>query len=275
MRSHLIPSFSLVSACFLLLASASPARAQCGVNTIGFGNVGIVTGNSFHAEIVATRTGLPKLMSPIPGLPPESVARDGQGRVRSERVAGPFKRDSGDETGSKVEEHLITICDPVAQTITKIDTMNATAEIIHSRPSAPSQPSPTHRRTFCSSRLPSNRNSNPNMTVEDLGDRTIEGVEAHGERIIMKPMLAPTGNGDPSPGESVTTIWCSDELSAVVLRITENTKSGFKSSVAMRNIERTVPDPALFQIPEGYAVTETLQEPRGLTKPAEELESQP
>ncbi len=275
MRRFLLPPFILVSACFLLLVSASAVGAQCGVNTVGFGDIGIVTGNSFHAEIVSTRTGLPKLLSPIAGLPPESVARDGQGRVRIERAAGEFKRDNGADEGSKVHEHLISICDTGAQTMTKIDTMNATAEIIHSRPSALSQPSPSHRRTFCSSRMPSNRNSNPNMTVEDLGDRTIEGVQAHGERIIMKPMLASTSGGDSSLGENITTIWCSDELSAVVLRVNENTKSGSKSTVAMQNIERTEPDPALFQVPQDYTITESIAEPRGFQKQAAEPSGQP
>jgi len=30
----------------------------------------------------------------------------------------------------------------------------------------------------------------------------------------------------------------------------------------MRNIERSEPDPTLFQIPQGYTVTESVEEPR-------------
>jgi hypothetical protein len=61
--------------------------------------------------------------------------------------------------------------------------------------------------------------------------------------------------------------WCSDFLSALVLRINGNTKTGVKSTLAMQKIERTEPDPALFQIPEGYAVTESVAEPRKRVTP--------
>lgn len=54
--------------------------------------------------------------------------------------------------------------------------------------------------------------------------------------------------------------WCSEELSALVLVITENAKSGSTSTVAMQKIERTEPDPSLFQIPADYAVTESVAE---------------
>lgn len=52
-------SFGLATASFALLLSAvaPSANAQCGVNTLGFGNAGIVTDNPFHAEVVVTRSG--------------------------------------------------------------------------------------------------------------------------------------------------------------------------------------------------------------------------
>ena len=69
--------------------------------------------------------------------------------------------------------------------------------------------------------------------------------------------------GEESPNrESTSELWCSDSLSALVLRITGNTKSGMKSAIAMQKIERTEADAALFQIPPDYAVTESVAEPR-------------
>jgi hypothetical protein len=262
MRSFLRLSFGLLSGCCLLLLFASTTQAQCGVNTVGYGDVGIVTGNPFHAEGVVTRAGTTALMSTI--LPqPRTVARDSEGRIRTERVGGEYKRHTGTQAGSNVEEHWITICDPVAQTLTQIDTLNATAKIIHSRLSAPNSAA-FRKRTYCSTRLLSDRNTH--VQVEDLGNQIIEGVEAHGVRITI-PMLG-TPIGDASlGGESITERWCSDDLSALILTNSKDSKGGLKSTVAMWNIERTERDPELFQIPQGYAVSESVAEPHGRHTP--------
>lgn len=279
MRSHRFISVSLLTTCFLLLLTASSTKAQCGRNTLGYGDVGVVANNPFHAEIVVTRSGPPELRSVPLESPlvqqPLSVARDTQGRVRIERVGGEFKRDNGPETGSQVQEHTITICDPVAETLTRINTVNATATIIHSRPSAQSSTGlrSIPPRSFCSSRLSLARNA-ARFQAEDLGIQIIEGVEAHGERITL-PMLGATA-GEVSPnGENTSELWCSDSLSALVLRITANTKTGVKSTLAMEKIERTEPDPALFQIPPDYAVTESVAEPRDHRTPNPAPNEQP
>jgi hypothetical protein len=262
MRSCRFLRFSLVSSCFLLLFAASPAEAQCSANIIGFGDIGVVSGNPFRAEVTRTTTGHTDTNAPLKLSYPEWAARDSQGRIRTERVAGEFKRDTGPDAGSKVQGHIIMICDPVAQTLTQIDTATLTAKIIHSRPSAPRAPElpSAARRSFCSARLPSDRMPG-RLQVQDLGYQTIEGVEAHGERETL-PMLGATVGEESPNGESTSELWCSDSLSALVLRITGNTKSGMKSAIAMQKIERTEPDAALFQIPPDYAVTESVAEPR-------------
>ncbi len=253
MRSCLRLFFWFMSACFLSFVSAPSSQAQCGVNTIGFGNVGLVSGNPFHAEIVSTSSRPSPLQGALAERGPEVVGRDGEGRARTDWVTGPVKRDTGPEVGSQVQQHIIMICDTSAQTLTQIDTLNAMVKIIHSQPSAV-----LPRRSFCATRLPSNRVAH--QPVEDLGDQVIEGVQAHGVRTRLRgPGMA--ADGELSVGESLRDVWCSDELSAVVLIVTENTKTGAKSSTAMRNIERTEPDPALFQIPPDYAVSESVAEP--------------
>jgi hypothetical protein len=275
MRSHRCLSFSLLTTCFLLLLAASSTKAQCGPNTVGVGDVGIITNNPFHAEVTHTTTGHTDMNATLRPHFPEWVARDGQGRIRTERIAGEFKRDTGPDAGSKVEAHIIMICDPIAQTMTQIDTATLTAKIIHSRPSAPRatglQLAP--RRSYCSTRLPSDRMAG-RLPVQDLGYQTIEGVEAHGERETL-PMLGATSTEESSNGESTSELWCSDSLSALVLRITSNTKSGVKSTIAMQKIERTEPDPALFQIPSDYAITESVAEPRDHRTPNPAPNEQP
>lgn len=91
----------LATACVLVFVSASPAKAQCGVNSLGYGDVGLVSQNPFHAEIVVTRSGSTLLNSVIPPRPPELVARDSEGRIRTERVRGEFQHDNGPDAGTK------------------------------------------------------------------------------------------------------------------------------------------------------------------------------
>jgi hypothetical protein len=279
MRSHRFLSFSLLTTCFALFFTAPSTKAQCGRNTLGYGDVGIVANNPFHAEMVVTRSGPPELPSVLEQSPlvqrPLSVARDTQGRVRIERVGGEFHHDNGPEAGSKVQEHTITICDPVAETLTRINTVNATATIIRFRPSAPrsSDLQPATPRSFCSSRLPSDR-ARQHLQVEDLGTQIIEGVEARGERITL-PMLAATSGEESPSGASTTDRWCSDSLSALVLTINANSETGVKSTIAMQKIERTEPDPTLFQIPPDYAVTESIAEPRKRVTPNPAPTAQP
>ena len=74
-------------------------------------------------------------------------------------------------------------------------------------------------------------------------------------------LVATTGEESPN-GDNTSELWCSDSLSALVLRITANTKTGVKSTLAMQKIEHTEPDPALFQIPPDYAIAESVAEPR-------------
>jgi hypothetical protein len=260
-------SFGLATACFaLLLSAAAPsANAQCGVNTLGFGNAGIVTDNPFHAEIVVTHTTNDEPPSPPPSHAPELIARDSQGRVRTERATGQFLHENGAEAGAKTEQHIIMICDPVTQTLTQIDTLSASAKIIRARPSAPNSPRPQGLppRTFCSSRLFLNHQGQ--MKGEDLGVQTIEGVEAHGERITMPRPETPAG-GEPAAdaiGGNVREIWCSDQLSVVVLTVMPHMRTGAKSTIAMQNIERTEPDASLFQIPRDYSISESIAEPHG------------
>ncbi|HXZ12733.1 MAG TPA: hypothetical protein VEG64_10095 [Candidatus Sulfotelmatobacter sp.] len=253
MRSYSATFIRLVGLGALVMICTSAARGQCGVNSRGFGDLGIVSGNPFTAEIVITRSDSPSLAPPPLLLLPEQVARDGEGRVRVDRAGGKFKHDNGPETGTEEVAHAIEICDTGAETLTMMDTVNATAKIVHARPSALSRSLAT--RTFCSTRFPSARN--PNVAVEDLGERVIEGVAAHGKRITSQTLTI-GGNADGAAGATLAEVWCSDEIAAVVLRTTENTRTGAKTTTAMQKIERSEPDPALFQIPADYAVTESV-----------------
>ena len=256
MRSHVLLSLTLITPCFLLLLCATPADAQCTANTIAFGKVGIVTGNPLRAEIVETSSDPSDTQKTVHELPPLSVARDSQGRVRTDRTV--FTSNSTAASGTKVELHLILICDPVAQSTTQIDQLNATAKIMRSRDSSANSPA-IQPRSLCSNQL--HFKSTSNALVEDLGTQSIEGIEAHGVRITRKSRNDTAAGEESANVERVSELWCSDEVSALVLTSSEDKKNSVKTTVAMRNIERAEPDPALFKIQPGYTVSESVPDP--------------
>jgi hypothetical protein len=253
MRNNLLWSLPIVA---VLLAVPIPAKAQCPAAAID--QVAVTANNAFHAEYVTTTTKAQVVTPALPRPKPRQVARDSQGRVRAESALGEFQYETGADAGTTAEEHLIRICDPVAHTLTLIDTLNHTAKIMRLPARTEPLASTTPHRTFCSKLFPFNHSGD--QQVEDLGEQNIEGVIAHGAR-IENPGLHPLNGDDSSAGHSTTEIWCSDELSAVVLTIRESPRTGSKITIAMRNIERAEPDPGLFQIPDGYTVTERVREP--------------
>jgi hypothetical protein len=279
----------ILAVCFSTLIFAGSANAQCGVNTVQFSNIGIVPENPFQAEYVTTSS-IPAAFAGVSrARSPELVARDSQGRVRIERSAGKFEMDTGPQAGSAQEEHVISICDPVKQTLTQIDTLNKTAQIRHSRPSAPSSSrrSTGAQKTVCSRILPRITNGGV-MQVEDLGHRTIEGLDAQGVRITMKSMIGSQTSEEGGAQSTRSTLqamdpvqeggssgangfsdgssqerWCSEELAILVLQTNSNSKAETTSSRALTNLERREPDPALFQIPADYTIGEIVAQPLG------------
>jgi hypothetical protein len=267
-----------LAACFSGFLFAGSANAQCGGNSVQFSGIGLMPGNPFQAERVETSlVPTPPDVANHPYLY-ELVARDFEGRVRIERSAGNFEMHTGAQAGSTQERHRISICDPVNQTLTDLDTLNKTAQIRHSRPSAPSA-STDAQKVVCSRILPRINNGSI-MQVEDLGHRTIEGVDSQGVRITMKSVSAtqqseeddaegtqtslPPSNPGPAPWTpSAQERWCSEELGAVMLQTTTLARIGTKSSFGLTNLQRFEPDPALFQIPAGYTVSEIVPRPLG------------
>ncbi len=92
----------------------------------------------------------------------------------------------------------------------------------------------------------------PDISVEDLGYREIEGISARGVRL--------TNLGTESDGEwsgkpvRITETWASDDLAATILEIRTNPRKQMEDIVTLTNIRREEPDHSLFEIPPGYKV---------------------
>jgi len=93
----------------------------------------------------------------------------------------------------------------------------------------------------------------PQFTSEDLGTQIIDGLEAVGTREMT---TYPTGfQGNDRPFAATRETWCSVDLRVVVLNKMDNPQSG-QTIIRLTNIDRSEPDPSLFQVPADYTVTQ-------------------
>jgi hypothetical protein len=240
--------------------------AQCGGGLIGLGGVKGLSGNPFRAEVKQTfqehNAGVVRTIHP--GM--QQVARDTQGRVRIDINAGKFKVQSGPGEGTEEEQHHITICDPVKGESILLDTLNKTATVLKTRMGLAATQSPAGDAlpSFCSRqfRMPPNF---PDTEVEDLGHRSIEGMDAQGMRqrrtVQLQNGVNSGASAPPLVPINVTETWCSEELGAVILRVTGTEEERNTTTIAMVNIQRGEPDEALFQIPPDYRVAERVNDP--------------
>ncbi|MGH9836976.1 MAG: hypothetical protein ACREBD_00710 [Blastocatellia bacterium] len=88
---------------------------------------------------------------------------------------------------------------------------------------------------------------------ESLGAQTVEGVQAEGTRITF---TIPAGKiGNERPIVTVNERWYSPELQAVVMSKNSDPRSG-ETTYRLTNINRSEPDPSLFQVPADYTIKE-------------------
>ena len=87
--------------------------------------------------------------------------------------------------------------------------------------------------------------------MEDLGARTINGIDAKGRRTTETFPAGSFGNDQPLTVSHE--VWMSPELGLPVLQIDDDPRTGVRTT-ELTEIERGEPDPALFQPPEGYTI---------------------
>jgi hypothetical protein len=95
--------------------------------------------------------------------------------------------------------------------------------------------------------------SDAEVNQEQLGSQTIEGVVAEGARVTF---TIPAGKiGNDRPIVTVNERWYSPELQTVVLSKNSDPRMG-ETTYRLTNIDRSEPDPSLFQVPADYTVDE-------------------
>lgn len=166
-----------------------------------------------------------------------AVYRDGEGRTRREMVigaVGPIVVEDG-------PKQVVFINDWVARAhyVLEVDAHTARKLPLRDVPKGVPQP------------VQEGQDDAPK--VEELGKRTIEGVEAEGHRMTV---TVPAGRvGNDRPLEFVSERWYSPELQVVVLSIHKDPYVG-DNTYRLTNITRAEPAHALFEVPADYTVVD-------------------
>lgn len=94
------------------------------------------------------------------------------------------------------------------------------------------------------------------VTTEDLGSQTMQGVTVTGTRTTR---VIPKGQiGNDAPLSIVNEVWTSPELKTIVYSKRSDPRMGVQT-FQLTNISRTEPDPTLFTVPADFKVVEGPQ----------------
>jgi hypothetical protein len=174
---------------------------------------------------------------------PGAVYRDTMGRTRHEEnlaAIGPVA--VGYKSGQFVMIH-----DPVAGTHVVLDPSTKTARQMSGHMHGGDAAGPGMKGGGAKRE----KADAANVTKEELGTQTIEGVVATGTRITR---TIPAGEiGNDKPLAIVTERWFSNDLQVVVKSTHTDPRWG-TSTYQLTNITRTEPAASLFQVPADYTV---------------------
>jgi hypothetical protein len=163
-----------------------------------------------------------------------AIARDRQGRIFNERRA--LIPASETATPPILSIHIY---DPQTRTSTFIDPQRQVAwQSTLNRPPAAAPP------------LATSSAANSYIKKENLGTRTMEGIEVHGVRDTQT--IPAEANG----GKEITVVdeyWYSEDLRLNMLAIHKDPRTG-EQTTTVTQVDRSEPDPAIFEIPSGYKI---------------------
>jgi hypothetical protein len=215
--------------------------------------------------------------------PDQKTWRDSQGRVRMERSMG------GGNTNLKDVPTIAQITDPVAGYAYIMDNVNHVAHRIKLAPS-PQRPTAMVRQANAEAiaaaggramtgvtgapgavggggggggggvgggTIRPNALERPQMSTEDLGTQTIDGVLVYGTR---RTTVIPAGGrqGNDRPMTTTSDSWYSKDLRLTVLSTNFNPASG-TSTNKIANLSTAEPDPALFMVPTDYTMVDETE----------------
>jgi hypothetical protein len=219
-----------------------------------------VVGAPYTAQAVTVQTQVLADGNRIQEKSSTNIARDSQGRVRTERF---LKGPSGAEDLPK----LVTIEDPVSGNNYSLDVTNKIAfkmpqppmKMLTNGPKGAALPGPPGAMTHIEVggapgpglRISRDIIKPGDMTTTDLGAQTMEGVLVQGKRTTRTITAGTIGNDRDIVITSET--WYSPDLQVLVSTKSEDPRIG-ETSYQLTNIQRVEPAASLFQVPADYTV---------------------
>lgn len=204
------------------------------------GEIKPVKGSPLTAEIVVTREMTLADGNHIRNESQSKVYRDNDGRVRREMNVGLAMPATGN-----VKHNLVTITDPVAGTRYMLNPDNKTARQMpmHGGPNGLGKNHEEH--------MGPGPEGSAGVTKEQLGTKSINGIQAEGVRVTR---TIPAGEmGNEKPISVVTERWYSPDLQIAVMTVHTDPMMGTVTA-RLVSVTQGAPDAALFQVPSDYTV---------------------
>ena len=222
----------------LIPSSVLTAQVAGSGSMVAPGSIRGIEGKPFSADVINQLSRVLADGNRIDQETQGKMYRDSQGRIRGENEV----------FFSNGEKHLfISITDPSQGVTISLGPSRKTARINHhpipgERPMPPPPPPP-----------PVTAVPKQSHRSEQLGHMMIEGFDAVGTKWTDTVPANVIGNAQPLV--SVTETWRSPELHEVLVVKNSDPQNG-ENVRKLVNIQRGEPDPALFQVPADYTVTD-------------------
>ena len=225
-----------------------------GMGHEALGEGSLVKGVPMSGEMVVTRDQTLADGNSIHTQNQTMIYRDSEGRVRREIE---FQLNTPSTGAAK--RTMIVIIDPVSGSRYMLNPENKTAHqmpLRHGKP-GPGGPDATHSEAGPNTAeamhdMPGKvwvGSNAANLKTEQLGTKTINGLQAVGTRMTR---TIPAGEiGNLNPIEVVTERWFSSDLQLPLLTTHSDPMMG-TMTVKLVNVNRGQPDPSLFQVPSDY-----------------------
>jgi hypothetical protein len=257
---HLGVPVLLVGGALTGITSAQSSEPACSMGINNFVGYGGMNKNNLAYTATVKTTFEQRLPdgNEIRGYMYTHQAQDSAGRSMSEMGHGCRL----DENGVPQPQFGVSVYDPTTKTTLFWDVGVDREKVVRV-----SHPHDIPRKTLTPAELAATRKAHElrqssarESQSEDLGIRTIAGVEAHGSRTTTTIPAGEVGNKLPI----VTTdeIWRSKEFGLVVLAIRDDPRRG-RTTYEVEQLSRTEPDPSVFAPPEGYRI----EDPESLSGP--------
>lgn len=170
------------------------------------------------------------------------IARDSAGRIYEERW---WLVPKGSDAKSAM--NFIQVADPINHTLYTCSTLRKICDLTEYRPSQSTtfEGEETAPRSF--------QGKNASQTVEDLGTKTLLGIDAVGTRQTTTINTGVMGNDRPI--KIVWEFWHSRQLGFNLLSVRSDPRIGTQT-FTITELNTAEPDPQLFAVPEGFKVVD-------------------